>query len=197
MSFLFAHTCLWIFSIPRYMQSFQDILKFKDKNADNEKVTHEWVVFTSGPVLVLHIPPVTGFWSGSQMQSSKSETATTMWFPPWLKASWSIRKPTAPTQSSARTFSIFWIGFTWVEYPSGCCWTSTVSETFANRTLRCSPHCCIAQKHVEVNSNEGGKQRLEKHKIIKTDETSTRENKKSEFREKVGLIWHHDDWHFY
>uniref|UniRef100_A0A8C8A070 Protein-serine/threonine kinase n=1 Tax=Oryzias sinensis TaxID=183150 RepID=A0A8C8A070_9TELE len=25
-----------------YMQSFQDILKFKDKNADNEKVTHEF-----------------------------------------------------------------------------------------------------------------------------------------------------------
>ncbi|KAF6727140.1 [Pyruvate dehydrogenase (acetyl-transferring)] kinase isozyme 1, mitochondrial [Oryzias melastigma] len=40
LSFLFVHKCL--FSILRYMQSFQDILKFKDKNADNEKVTHDF-----------------------------------------------------------------------------------------------------------------------------------------------------------
>lgn len=26
----------------RYMQSFQEILEFKDKNADDEKVTYEW-----------------------------------------------------------------------------------------------------------------------------------------------------------
>lgn len=33
----------WVISLCRYMQSFQDILGFRDRNAEDEKVTHESV----------------------------------------------------------------------------------------------------------------------------------------------------------
>lgn len=33
----------WVVSPCRYMQSFQDILEFRDRNAEDEKVMHESV----------------------------------------------------------------------------------------------------------------------------------------------------------
>lgn len=46
-SFALVQVCMWFnaaFVSPRrYMQSFQDILEFRHRNAEDEKVTHESV----------------------------------------------------------------------------------------------------------------------------------------------------------
>lgn len=41
----------WVVSAGRYMQSFQDILEFRDRNAEDEKVTHESVEIKHQSVL--------------------------------------------------------------------------------------------------------------------------------------------------
>lgn len=114
----------------RYMQSFQDILEFKDKNADDEKVTYEWVVLRSSSfVAASYFPTFNCFCLllASQRPWLKSEIVTTTSSPPWHRGSWSTKRRTAQIRWSARTFSTSWIGSTWAGYPSGCCLTSTVS----------------------------------------------------------------------
>lgn len=67
---LHVSTC-WLVSPCRYMQSFQDILKFRDRNAEEQKVTHESVTedLFFPPLLFVEFPFFSRLDLVSQMRS--------------------------------------------------------------------------------------------------------------------------------
>lgn len=59
----------WVVFPCRYMQSFKDILKFRDRNAEDEKVTHESVNDKHQPFLFVEITFFSHLDLVSQMRS--------------------------------------------------------------------------------------------------------------------------------